>query len=150
MTGLEALIELYNTTPYNQGQLKLCEIIENHLKRLESIDNAKPSEALRQYETMYDLALAYCEEHNPEIIRSVLETRNDNIKQALIKAQEQEKVLEIIKRRHIDILSLEECIEREKMGNVASALEYYNDNYAFNRSCELIQEEFDTLKRWVE
>ena len=56
------------------------------------------------------------------------------------------KALEIIKERHIDILSLEECIEREKMGNVASALEYYNENYAFYRSCELTQEEFDLLK----
>lgn len=63
------------------------------------------------------------------------------------KCEEQEKVLKIIKERHIDILSLEECIEREKMGNVASALEYYNENYAFNRSCELTKEELEVLKK---
>ena len=60
------------------------------------------------------------------------------------------KALEIIKERHIDILNLEECIEREKMGNVASALEYYNENYAFNRSCELTEEEFYLLKEVLE
>lgn len=92
--------------------------------------NARSEEILQKY---------YQEGITLDSVRALKQER-DNYK----------KILEIIKERHIDILSLEECIEREKMGNVASALEYYNENYAFNRSCELTQEEFDLLKRWLE
>lgn len=103
---LEALESFYwilsekSKYKYINSELEKYEIVKKALQRLEAIDNANPSEALNQYETMYDLALAYCEEHNPEIIRNVLETRNEHIKQALIKAQEQEKDKVFLKNLH--------------------------------------------------
>ena len=72
------------------------------------------------------------------------------IREALIKAQEQEKVLEIIKEKNVDILALKDCIERELMGNIKSALEYYNENYyTLDDGLKLTEEEFDLLKRWL-
>ena len=110
-------------------------IIEQALKRLESVDNANPSEALGLVKRTCEIYVDSLKQRDLigyDIIEKQINEALDTIKQALVKSQEQEKVLEIILERHIDILNLEECIEREKMGNVASALEYYNRYYSFN------------------
>ncbi len=117
------------------------DIVRQALKRLESIDNANPSEALKKYETIYDLALAYCEEHNPEIIRSVLETRNDTIKQALLKAQEKhlkDKAFELIILKNVDV--------NEIRPNATA--EAYNSKIPYYRQ-SLTEEEFRFLKEMV-
>ena len=126
------------------------ETIKQALQRLESTENANPSEALGLVKRTCEIYVDSLKQRDLigyDIIEKQINEALDTIKQALVKSQEQEKVLEIILERHIDILNLEECIEREKMGNVASALEYYNRYYSFNISCELTQEEFELLKR---
>ena len=62
----------------------------------------------------------------------------NEIKQALIKAQEQEKVLKILFEKNVTIFWLKEC----------KSLEEYNYNTA--DYMKLTQEEFDLLKRWIE
>ena len=62
------------------------EVVEQALQRLESIDNAKPSEALEDLEQLAEMAdkcWVSCDVHKWKT----------TIKQALLKAQEQEKVL---------------------------------------------------------
>ena len=99
-------------------------------QRLEAIDTANPSEALECLEkpiirfarTSEDIDFKDYEEY-------------DTIKQSLLKAQEQEKVLEIINEKEVNISSLK-----------AYDLEEYNMIY----ENKLTQEEFDLLKRWME
>lgn len=71
--------------------------IENALERLEAIDNANPSEAL---ETLKDALIG-------NGINDTINDYVDNlilpIKQALLKAQENEKVLSIIKEKCVDV-----------------------------------------------
>lgn len=78
---------------------KSCEIIRNALQRLEQIDNAKPSEALKDLKELNKMGFCRSiDTYVPEIDRDISETQYlENttefyiIKQALIKAQEQEK-----------------------------------------------------------
>ena len=60
------------------------------------------------------------------------------IKQALLKAQEMEKILKIIKEKKVNILLLE----------LTENVEEYNERIVPNG--KLTEEEFDLLKRWVE
>ena len=155
---LKALKFIFNEALFsefkNETHTKVREchsIVYEALQRLEAIANANPSEALGLVKRTCEIYVDSLKQRDLigyDIIEKQINEALDTIKQALVKSQEQEKVLEIILERHIDILNLEECIEREKMGNVASALEYYNRYYAFNISCELTQEEFDLLKRY--
>lgn len=69
------------------------EFLEKSLQCLESIDNASPSEALKELKELHELAYG-----NEETSWKIDEIRmSSHIKQALLKAQEQEKVLEILK-----------------------------------------------------
>ena len=137
------------------------EIIEKALQRLESIDNAKPSEALKCLEKANDyLNNVYDYKEIKEEVRNDINT----IKQALLKAQEdeeenkrlwndittiskqytdlmleyqeQEKVLEIIKKKEVRLWQL----------RVSTDLESYN--YHCLEEEELTEEEFDLLKRY--
>ena len=102
--------------------------IKQALQRLESIDNTNPSEALECLEKV-------------ELLTCDFEWYKDNIntiKQALLKAQEQEKVLKIIKEKNVNTLLLE----------LAENLEEYNERIVPNG--KLTEEEFDTLKRYFE
>lgn len=123
-------------------------------QRLEAIDNANPSEALDCLESM---------SNEEALFRSILSKstvymggeRIDDfsykstignmfkgaipiIKQALLKAQEQEKVLEIIKEKNVDILLI------KNKDNVNQYNEYIEDE-----DDRLTEEEFDLVKRWV-
>ena len=111
-------------------------------KYLESIDNAKPSEALECLEKMYD---GYCMGYG------INDEQFKIIKQTLIKAQEQEKVLEIIKEHltfkdsgieeYTDVLTNQKvkkhCI-KIKSKDTGATIHIHLDT----------QEEFDLLKRW--
>ena len=102
------------------------EIIESALQRLDAIDNANPSEALEKLLDGYSKGIAG---------RSYY----DAIKQALLKAQEQEKVLDIIKEKNVDIGLVINC----------DSVEEYNDNLTLLAISQyLIQEEFKLLKRY--
>ena len=107
--------------PYEEYQ-KMC-------KRLEAIDNAEPSEALECLEEMWELS---CDSRKPEYI--LYET----IKQALIQAQDQEKVLKIMFTKTVSIFQMSCCKNADE----------YND-LKFNDNEKLTKDEFDLLKRWL-
>lgn len=140
---LEEFEEMYNWIYCNTGttyedDVKLDKIrknVKSALQRLESIDNANPSEALECLERFFNSRKIY-EPNNTFVFDCI--TRLNSIKQALIKAQEQEKVLEIIFKKTVGIFQLSCC------KNVYE----YND-LKFNDNEKLTEEEFDLLKRWL-
>ena len=69
-----------------------CDVIEQALQRLESIDNANPSEALECWQWINATIPQWVREKDKQH-PNVLEP----IKQALLKAQEQEKENELLK-----------------------------------------------------
>lgn len=77
----------------------------------------------------------YVKDYDNEIFYKYKYTFETTIKQALLKAQEMEKVLEIIKEKVMSLVSIED-------GRV-----WDNELYGSN---ELTEEEFDLLKRWLE
>ena len=126
-------VELNNDKNIN----KSLDIIEQALQRLEAIDNAEPSEALESLERVkgyyaggiisVEVYLEETEEYN-------------TVKQALLKAQKQEKVLEIIFEKNVEIYWLKH----------SKTVEEYNKHIKNLRDTfNLTQEEFDTLKRWI-
>ena len=121
-------------------------IIEEALQRLESIDNARPSEALGLVKRTCEIYVDSLKQRDLigyDIIEKQINEALDTIKQALIKAQEQEKVLEIIKEKNVNI----------GLVNVLSSVEQYNQTYVYDNMLNvkwcLTQEEFDTLKKWL-
>ena len=102
------------------------------LQRLESLDNAKPSEALNGLEYI-------CKILNEKRIDVKWLFKNDynTIKKTLLKSQEQEKVLEIIINKNVEMWLLKDSV----------TLEQYNNR--IHSGCgKLTPEEFDTLKRY--
>lgn len=134
-------LEALNKIQHDFGQLKGQELVKcyetifNGLKRLEAIDNANPSEALN---------ITKATEKYTGIDLSI-------VKQALIKAQEQEKenaelrkILSIVKEKRIDLESFYiTFIEKEYHYN------YYKIMYGTYGKFKLTQQEFDLLKRWL-
>lgn len=119
------------------------ETVEQALQRLESIDNAKPSEALEDFKIIKFKTINAGYNYGYEVW--------DKIERALIKAQEQEKenaelkkILSIIKEKRIDIESFYiTFIEDEFDYN------HYEKYYGtYGLEC-LTQEEFELLKRWL-
>lgn len=97
------------------------------------INNSNPSEALKCLKKICDVS-----KNDMDInIGWIFEHEIDTIKQALLKAQEQEKVLEIIKKKNVDILLI------KNKGNVNQYNEYIEDE-----NDRLTQEEFDLVKRY--
>jgi len=138
---------------------------EQALQRLEAIDNANPSEALELVNTF----LKYYGE-NDFIEAEISKEDVLKIKQALLKAQEQEKendrldtkclniladnirlenILKVIKKKRVDMETLENAIFREKAKQVKSGLQWYNNQVKFHSNKQLTEEEFDTLKRYL-
>lgn len=124
-------------------------IIEKALQRLEAIDNANPSEALKYLENMIDTFLV--ENKNKIEFNKVnnydcelLEERRKDLesyKQALIKAQEQGKVLEILFKKQVDLGWLWYCIHE-----CVNSLNEYNKKMPIEKF-KLTQEEFNLLKK---
>lgn len=103
---LEKIKQEFNCDPEYYGLGGAFEILESALHRLESIDNANPSEALEDLIDMieYFTRLDYVE----PIVRNEIHDKFkdiywhklphlDSIKEALLKAQEQEKENELLK-----------------------------------------------------
>ena len=126
------------------------ETIKQALQRLETIDNAKPSEALECLEYISKEEIVVRDRN------SIYMNPNDNnkgafthlttvgvnfkgalehIKQALIKSQEQEKALKIMFEKYVD-LNLLDC--DDEVGQ-------YNRHFGKGR--QLTEEEFELLKR---
>ena len=128
-------LEALKRTRYNSSieVVDDFDVIEKALQRLETIENANPNEALKCLEKL-EIQITN------RIILNEEEQLNfcNTIKQALLKAQEQEKVLKILFEKNVTIFWLKEC----------KSLEEYNYNTA--DYMKLTQEEFDLLKRWIE
>lgn len=144
---LEALERLYKcndddyTLGYQQHDYKL---LHQALQRLESIDNAKPSKALEGLENLGTNGIEYREPFELGFTKSMpfKSTREFKIiKQALIKAQEQEKVLEIIIEKGVDVATF----------NTYQTVIEYNWSIRFekHKRKELTQEEFELLMEWL-
>jgi len=114
------------------------ELLEKYLTELEAIDNAKPSEALELVGYLKDYLLnmiPYCDWLN-------------DIEKYILKAQEQEKVLEIIKEKRVDLSYLRCCFEDNQ--SVERYNEYIrNKTMVYDHEEELTQEEFELLKRYL-
>lgn len=129
--GLESfnrIMETYGKTNSLEGTYDDFLTIKKALQRLEAIDNANFDEALEDLKELHKLAYDIDVWKIEDIVQSL------HIKQALIKAKEQEKVLSIIFEKEVDIYVL----------RVASSLEHYNNVQDLKK---LTQEEFDLLKR---
>lgn len=148
--------------------------IKRALHRLESIDNATPSEALKCLESIED-ALWDDDFHYQRHSKLL-----DNIEQALLKAQEQEKLFDDMlvfkngclsscfeyKGKQIVAMSLEEYaefMEQEKVletikekevnmqvFNQCEDVEAYNKVYIKQKDRQLTEEEFEMLKEVLE
>lgn len=135
---LEAFKNLKQELYYSPDQLpdidKWHEAIEQALQRLESIDDANPNEALNGLEYICKIL----KEKYIVDVKWVFKNDYNIIKQTLMKSQEQEKVLEIIKNiikfgdDLISILDFETYEEYYK----------YSDDYGYL----LTQEEFESVK----
>ena len=118
---------------------KLCIAIKEKLQRLEAIDNSNPDEALEDLDKIEGF-MTYHELYDSYKIEI------KTIKATLLKAQEQNRVLEIIKNKVVDISII----------YYSQNVEDYNNTITFRfkpstlEQCKLTYEEFDTLKRWVE
>lgn len=141
---LEALNHIGNCYVANEGKdLWISDdygedydIIEKGLQRLEAIENANPSEALKKLEKYLkwlERNEFFIEISNGKYVKCV-----DIIKPTLLKAQEQDKVLEIIKKKKVDIRVLRNCL---------NAKDETPKHYNFIRDKHpLTEEEFDLLK----
>lgn len=81
-----------------EWQKNIFESLEKDLERLEQIDNAKPSEALECLENLEKEKEFDVVSQNFDYHYLMSKDQVDIIKQALIKAQEQDKILELLKK----------------------------------------------------
>ena len=123
-------VELNNDENVN----KSLDIIEQALQRLESIDNAEPSEALE--------CLMYLKAEFRDYPSAF-----NSIKNALLKAQKEHKALEIIKEKNVNMFGFKRDIKQ--LGN-RFTYKYYQSNLGNYHSGfeiqELTEEEFNLLK----
>ena len=131
--------------------------LEKSLQRLEAIDNTNPNEAFKIVNECLKGIDTYEEKtgrKNPPCYMS-RETLN-TIKQALLKAQEQEKVLEILKsKKYIPLDKINPRFwDNKKDYDEIVDYEFYlwlceeECEYVVNEEQKLTQQEFDLLKRY--
>ena len=148
-------VELNNDENIN----KSLDVIEKALQRLESIDNANPSEALKTLEDLRkQVSFANSDgcifnDIYEDIIRDI-----EIIKQALINEQEQEKEIDRLENQCLDVLGdnirLKKVLEiiKERQVDVfhlmrSETVEEYNKIWDSSKYC-LTQEEFELLKAY--
>ena len=137
-------------TTFGEEMENAYKILQQALKRLYEIEDAKPSKALECLEKI-DNTLCLnnikgklefgidTEEHTD--CDSVIGMTEDleTIKQYILKAQEQEKVLSIIKEKDVDITLLKRS---------SDWLDYYTRfKHRTGKNTELTEQEFELLKR---
>ena len=136
-------LEALKKVKYNSSKevVEAFDIIEKGLQRLESIDNAKPSEVIKKLDDISYLVLNEIDDlKNKELWKSYFNT----IKNYILKAQENEKVLEIIKEKRIDIESFYKTFIEDDFNYLDYQIMY--GTYGLEL---LTKEEFDLLKRWL-
>ena len=107
------------------------------LLELKAIKDANPSEALECLEEMAKYRIEYSEYLMP--IKDISEYKT--IKQTLLKAQEQEKVLKVILKKRIDLESFYSTFVKDDLD-----YKYYEKYYGTYGLEKLTQEEFLLLK----
>jgi len=116
----------------NEQILKDRDKVLNALTELQSLKEANPSEVLKCFEKLgkYELKQDF-------LVEDLIVY--DTIKQTLIKAQENEKVLEIIEEKDVDTYILKNC----------NTVDEYNSSivHIIGETRELTEEEFVLLKR---
>lgn len=131
LDAFNRIMEIYGTTNSLEGTYDDFLAIKKALQRLEAIDNANLDEALEDLKELHKLAYDIDVWKIEDIVQSL------HIKQALVKAQEQEKVLNIITKKNIDIFELK----------ISKKVEEYNA--VVKRPFDtLTQEEFKLLKEY--
>ena len=127
--GKESVYREYTNSiyPYYED----FDLVLNALNELKQIKESKPSEALECLEKMYD---------NIESPFPSDKELYDTIKQYILKAQEQEEVLNVIKEKNIDIETLK------------YRLRVKDDDVYLHYKYDLLmpREKFELLKRWLE
>ena len=111
-------------------ELQICKLA----KRMLDIENANPSKALKESEEIVE----YITEDKKVKYKSTILFDCKIIKQYILKSQEQEKVLEIIFEKKVDIIYLKD----------SNNVDEYNSHFGCV-VCKLTKEEFDLLKRWT-
>jgi hypothetical protein len=71
----------------------------------------------------------------------------ENLKNKLLKAQEQEKVLEIIKEKNVDVLVIKESKTLEEYNRNAWEVEHYGKFKGYR--LQLTQEEYNSIKEML-
>ena len=138
LESLEKIKQEFNCDPEYYGLGVDFEIVESALNRLETIDNAEPSEALE--------CLMYLKAEFRDYPSAF-----NSIKNALLKAQKEHKALEIIKEKNVNMFGFKRDIKQ--LGN-RFTYKYYQSNLGnyhsgFNIQ-ELTEEEFNLLKEVLE
>lgn len=142
---LEAFNKLMEESP--EVHIKSYEIVINALQRLEAIENANPSEALEALRSLGE-ALGTLEIDKDTMLPKVVLFGNrakhyKTVEQALLKANEQEKVLKIIFEKQVDF-------------EVFGAFDTYKDyEIYYNKRFHVIEhklteEEFEIVKRYCD
>jgi hypothetical protein len=129
---LETLEKLKEHLKYeridNLSNTEYYDILNQALHRLESIDNAEPSEALECLEEIGFAPLNECCGSPYTRISNEYEEDYNTIKQALLKAQEQE-LHNGGRLPNKEILSLKQCIEQCKDKPILYISETYGNKY---------------------
>ena len=149
--GLEIINQLETdlkyTAPSEKGYEHLLDLVlelkitlSKELQHLGAVDNSKPSEALEYLEEITNPVIQMNSYRGNNKSSQTIEyiKKVATIQQSLIKAQEQEKVLEIIKEKTVNILLLE----------LAENVDEYNERIVPNG--QLTQDEYHLLKRYFE
>jgi hypothetical protein len=130
---IEALKNLFDSNCENSHED--YDLIYHALRELKSIKEANPSEALRKLDTIRHLEIGFDKNGKPITLNN---TNGLNIiEQALLKAQEQKKALEIIKEKGIDVGFLKTCKDVKEYN-------YYCFDEETNKT--LTTEEFNLIK----
>lgn len=135
LEALECSLKLYkmvesagNDNGFNLNEAwEYHETIKQALLELKAIKDANPSEALKALD------------RNIVVIR---EKDYTIIEQALVKAQEQEKVLKVILKKRIDLESFYSTFVKDNLD-----YKYYEKYYGTYGLEKLTQEEFELLKK---
>ena len=124
-------------------------IVKQALQRLESIDNAEPSEALKTLEVLNKIISPLLEPVLAEYKDDLGDKITANyfaLKQSLLKAEKELKALEIIKKKSVWVGRLKSLFR--KYNNNLDVLRFYNANMWVDY--QITKEEFNLLKEVLE
>jgi len=132
---LDYLDDILKNEPMTLNKRMIIECIKEKIQRIEAIDNAKPSEAMKWLEKSKNIII----EDNGDFITFDCLKVYSVCEQALIKAQEQEKALkELIKL----INDLEQTFNRKGVSSDTDILGTIIKNYFVDNASDL-------LMRWL-